>query len=157
VKYLIAICLLALSSVSQADDRDYYVDMNIASRHFCGCPDVNNERNFGAGLTVDFKNNWEVKTGFYKNSYSKQSAYVLANRYWESDLLSGDWNLRAGVAAGLVYGYKDTGGYSESISFMEHKIQPAILPNITLGYKNARIMLGFVGIACTLQAEYRFD
>jgi len=157
MKSLMVIGLLALSTGVVAGERDYYLDVNLASKHFCesSCPTVNNERNFGLGLTVDFKNNIELKVGGYKNSYSLDSGYVLVNYYreWKRD----HWTLRAGAAMGLVYGYKGTEGELRGVSFANHEIQPGILPNVTIGYKHAQAMIGCVGNVVTLQGQWRFN
>lgn len=158
---LIALGLLAFSSIAFADDSkpDYYLDMTLASYHFCArgahpsCPDVNNERNWGLGTTIDFKNHWEWKAGGYKNSYSKNAYYTTVN-YYREWFPRDNWRIRAGLQVGLVYGYKDTSGYNETMSFANHEIQVGALPTFTVGYKRARASFGILGEVITLQAQY---
>lgn len=158
MKRFIVACLLMVSSVGFADEshKDYYVDVTAMSYHFCKhttCTTVNNERNWGIGTTIDFKNNWEAKIGGYKNSYSKSSYYALANYYHEWSL-NKDWMLRAGLAGGVVSGYYGTEGYMEQLSFAEHKVQLGVLPNFTIGYKRARAVIGYLPGVATLQFQY---
>lgn len=157
MKSFLVVGLLALSSVAVAEDKDYFLDVNLASKHFCEatCPTVNNERNWGVGLTVDFKNNWEVKVGAYKNSYSEDSVYALANRYWDFSSSNGDWIIRPGIAVGLVYGYQGTAGEMKDLAFANDKIQLGFLPNVVIGYRRLRTVVGWVGNVCTLQAQWQ--
>ena len=60
-----------------------------------------NERNWGAGVRYQPTRDWGVQAGFYKNSMSRQSKYILAQ--WTPLHYGG---LSAGVFGGLVTGYK---------------------------------------------------
>jgi len=59
-----------------------------------------NQENPGLGIETDIVTNWTATAGMYRNSYSRNSAYVYARRSWYQ---GSGWDL--GVAAGVVSGY----------------------------------------------------
>ncbi|OZB65579.1 MAG: hypothetical protein B7X31_01930 [Thiomonas sp. 13-66-29] len=64
-----------------------------------------NQRNEGLGLEYQYSHNWGAAAGFYKNSYSRTSAYLLANYTPLHLALPAAWRVNAGLTAGVVTGY----------------------------------------------------
>lgn len=60
-----------------------------------------NEKNWGLGVRYQFSSDWSVQGGFYKNSYSRRSDYLLAQ--WQPVTVYG---VRLGAFAGYLSGYR---------------------------------------------------
>lgn len=93
---------LLLCNDAQADS----IDLNLTSWHgdkTYKYNDINKSplSNFGLGYTKDINHHWQGQVGFFKNSYNKNSLYVLTNLKHEMKR----WNW--GVAFGFVTGYDD--------------------------------------------------
>jgi hypothetical protein len=105
MKILLALLLL-LSSTPLLAQTTYSLDLNLASVHTerWARQDLN-QQNEGLGATAHFSENWSLSTGFYRNSYSRESAYLLSA--WTPIHVSlGSWRVDAGGEAGLVSGYR---------------------------------------------------
>ncbi len=64
-----------------------------------------NQDNPGLGLEYQATPNWGLAGGFYKNSYSRTSAYALASYTPLHLALPAAWRMSAGLTAGIVSGY----------------------------------------------------
>lgn len=112
-----ALCLIALSACSanaeEVARRRWWLDLNLSSYHsregyfFRGDYHTYNSRNFGIGVTYDYRSWCSIKGGWFENSYDKTSVYALINPYYDF-LKSADWRIAIGVGVGAVTGYHDT-------------------------------------------------
>lgn len=83
------------------DNVALYADAHVASRH-TGAGDYE-QRNPGAGVTVE-RGAFAVSGGAYRNSYARDSAYLLGTWMpWRAQL--GALRVSAGASAGFVSGY----------------------------------------------------
>ena len=147
-KYVVALVFaLMLFACHKAKARDLYIDANLASYHFCKCEAVNNQHNYGAGLTYTYAEGREVKIGEYKNSFSNTSGYVVNNFFW-----SYSQHIHYGIAVGVVSGYNPS---EVNFLFVGNKLSIAVVPNITLKYNRFRTSLELIGPALGLQMQYR--
>ncbi|MHB1700908.1 MAG: hypothetical protein ACYCSN_12415 [Acidobacteriaceae bacterium] len=64
-----------------------------------------NQDNPGLGLEYQATPNWGLAGGFYKNSYSRTSAYALMSYTPLRLALPAAWRVNAGLTAGVVSGY----------------------------------------------------
>ncbi|SCC94435.1 conserved hypothetical protein [Thiomonas sp. X19] len=64
-----------------------------------------NQSNPGLGFEYQYSRNWGAAAGFYKNSYSRTSAYLLAAYTPLHLALPAAWRVSAGLTAGMVSGY----------------------------------------------------
>jgi hypothetical protein len=122
-----------------------YLDINLTSVHQRrgwkkqGRLVTFNDRNFGIGLTHEFRRSFEVKAGFYQNSYYRTSGYALANFVYHQHL--GPVTLAPGIGIGLVSGYRGTAcDYTHGHS----DVEPALFPNLSLGTSAARLNIGAI-------------
>lgn len=149
MKKLFAFLLCMISYTTQAGD--LFLDSTTYSKHFF-TNKSHNENNFGLGLTYQTGEHSEVRVGYYKNSYFKQSEYVLVNLFNEYSGTYYDprWTIRYGIAIGGVHGYDGTDG---ELPITIGTIQPAIVPNIVVGYCQFRATIGVLGNAAALQLQ----
>lgn len=111
IKPLAAGLLLALSlATAHAADTPpspWSLDINTASYHTeAWARKKLNQDNPGLGIEYQFNRNWSATSGFYKNSYRRETAYALG--VWTPvhiDLPCG-LTASAGLAAGVVSGYR---------------------------------------------------
>ena len=96
-----------------AERGDNWIDLNVSSWHsekrytWQGRSAEYNANNLGLGFTHELSDTFEVKTGWFRNSYEKTSVYGLVG--WKRDLLQrSPWLLAPGVTGGLVSGYQNT-------------------------------------------------
>lgn len=111
-KALAAASLLAFINIAHAAAPSVLasrlsIDINVASYHTEAWARRDlNQVNPGVGLEYQASPDWSVAAGFYKNSYRRQTAYLLG--VWtplRCDLPAG-LTASAGFAAGLVSGYR---------------------------------------------------
>lgn len=105
---VLSAALLSLAAVTSANAAPTYtMDINLASVHTeqWARHDLN-QRNEGLGFSAHFNRNWSVSTGWYRNSYRRGSAYLLANWTPLHFALPADWRIAAGGTAGLDSGYR---------------------------------------------------
>ena len=124
-----------------AGDQEWSLDINLASIHqqshyrYQGAMHDYNESNPGIGFTYGYSDNIELKFGFFENSYEKHSNYATVS--WHKNYQLGDIRIAPGIGAVLVTGYDDTPEDS-------HKLQPGILPCLTIGYQRVNLAIGLV-------------
>lgn len=100
---------------------EYSLDINIGSRHsegtYWGLENRSrgyiekkyNENNFGVGLSYGYRTWVDFKTGFFENSYEKNSFYIGAFIHKDIYLFrSKMWLIAPGVNVGGVTGYNNT-------------------------------------------------
>lgn len=92
IKYIII--LLLVTSAVEADS----IDVNLTSFHTDTTYTYNSE-NYGLGYSKDLNKDWQVLTGFYRNSYNKHSNYLMFKL--KHDTRNWVW----GVNLGFVTGY----------------------------------------------------
>lgn len=139
-----------------AEDR-LFIDFSLISKHIgVDEDDEYNEVNPGIGLSYFIRKNWELRGGYYNNSYSRPTFYLTANYVpLSADLKS--FNFKAGLAAGLASGYKDGELLilgNDPILFSG--IVPVLAPNISVLFRpaNTRLVLLLLGNALALQVSY---
>lgn len=111
IKPLAAGLLLALSlATAHAADTPpspWSLDINVTSVHTeAWARRQLNQDNPGLGIEYQFSTNWSAAGGFYRNSYRRETAYMLG--VWtplQVDLPAG-LTASVGLAAGLVSGYR---------------------------------------------------
>ncbi|AHX16392.1 hypothetical protein CH75_16735 [Dyella jiangningensis] len=108
---LALIALLAAPSLALAEDTvtpRATLDFNLASIHTeRWARDSLNQVNPGLGITTRLSDSWSVSGGAYKNSFSRLSLYALVNfTPIRLQLFHSGWHVDAGVAGGLVSGYR---------------------------------------------------
>lgn len=82
------------------------LDINTTSYHLRQwARDSLNQDNPGLGLEYQATPNWGAAAGFYRNSYSRTSAYLLASYTPLHLALPARWRVNAGLAGGIVSGY----------------------------------------------------
>ena len=97
----------AIASAAQATR--WSLDLNLASIHTEAWARHDlNQRNEGLGATANFNLDWSLSAGWYRNSYRRTSAYLLANWTPLHLPLRGGWSLGAGATAGLDSGYRSS-------------------------------------------------
>ena len=83
------------------------MDANLASVHTEAWARRSlNQVNPGLGVEYQVNRSWAYTAGFYKNSYSRRTMYALAE--WTPLHLGAaqGWHVDAGLAGGLVSGYR---------------------------------------------------
>lgn len=96
-----------------------------------------NSSNFGLGIGRELTDYFEVKAGWFDNSYEKTSVYAIAAI--KHDLLgSPRWVVAPGAAVGLVSGYQNTPEQTAALT-------PWGLLTLTLGKEHGwRAMIGYM-------------
>lgn len=156
MKFLLGVFLFVVPIVGYTNN--LYVDINIASKHFCDCGDDLNEENFGLGVTYELNDFAEAKIGFYENSFYQHSNYAGVNFFYTPPTYgySERWIVEPGVMIGLVSGYQQTANDALEIS---NGVMPLVVPNIKLGYDPVNFMVGVTAVrgggVFTLQAQFR--
>ena len=122
-------------NVTSLHSRSYWIDNNNDHIPF-------NENNAGLGLTHELSKhkNFELKGGFYDNSYHKISLYGLLN-FKHTFYMGNHFYAAPGVAVGAVSGYKGTyGDYTRGHA----NVEPVILSNVSVGTEEIRLNVGYV-------------
>lgn len=165
-KYLALILILFVSTAHASNiivnrEGAVYLDVSLTSYHFDRSPEYkgvsfrHNEDNFGLGVSYQLNEDIELKLGYFENSHYKTSVYALVNKtLWNLNSSNSHWDVRAGLAAGLVSGYEGTKGENE-LSF--GVAQPMILPNVVIGYKRVQSLIGLVPSVIMLQIQMRVN
>lgn len=152
---ILILSLFLFSTNAFASTNKLFIDFTLVSKHI-GIDDNLNEINPGIGLSYFVSKNWELRAGYYNNSYSRPTFYVTANFIpFIIDLKNFDFNF--GIAAGFASGYKDgeIALFGKSLIISEG-IVPALAPNIEVLFKpiNTRIVIILLGNALALQVSY---
>ena len=98
---------LATAHAADASPSPWSLDINSASVHTeAWARRQLNQDNPGLGIEYQFSPDWSAAGGFYKNSYRRETAYALG--IWTPLRISLPCGLTAsaGLAAGLVSGYR---------------------------------------------------
>ena len=105
---MFAVLVLSASLPIIGEAAAYTLDMNLTSWHTERWARRElNQHNGGLGVTVQFLPDWSASAGFYRNSYRRTSAYLLAD--WtplHQRFGTTGWQLAAGGEAGLASGYR---------------------------------------------------
>lgn len=155
-KTLIAVALaaaLAAPAIASAAPT-YTLDVNLASYHTERWARHSlNQRNLGLGVTARFNRNWSVSGGWYRNSFRRGSAYLLANwtpLHWS---LPAGWSIAAGGTAGLDSGYRSNELATQPLvaAALLRVIAPAGWSiNLTAVPNRPRDCTGFIGAQVSL-------
>ncbi|MGD2117401.1 MAG: hypothetical protein PVG66_03515 [Chromatiales bacterium] len=109
-------------------DENHYTDNGVTKSY--------NETNPGVGASIAYRDDLDIKFGFFENSYREQSAY--AGVYYHKDFYTdGGWTVAPGVSLLLVSGYDDTPEDAPVIA-------PIPILGVSFGHKSARFNLGYV-------------
>lgn len=119
---------LDLNGLSWHSER-HYVDDGVAREY--------NETNPGLGASYAWHDDFDLKLGFFENSYYRDTVY--AGVYWHRDFYWGDWTLAPGVALLLVTGYDDTPRDAPVVA-------PLAIPGVSFGHRAVRLNLGFMPV-----------
>lgn len=152
--FSVLVLFLFLPSAA-AKNGKLFIDFSLASKHI-DSGDEYNEINPGIGLSYFIGKNWEMRGGYYNNSYERPSFYLTANYVPVSADLK-KFNFKPGIAAGFATGYKD----GELLVFgkspiLYEGVVPVLAPNISVLFRpaNARFVLLILGNAIALQVSY---
>lgn len=156
LQHFIALLLILFLFSSAALSADkLFIDFSLVSKHI-GTEDDFNEINPGIGLSYFIRKNWELRGGYYNNSYERPTFYLTANYIpLSADLKS--FNFKFGLAAGFASGYKEGELLilgNDPILFSG--IVPVLAPNISVLLKpvNTRFVFLLLGNAIALQVSY---
>ena len=98
---------LATAHAADTPPSPWSLDINVTSVHTeAWARRQLNQDNPGLGIEYQFSTNWSAAGGFYRNSYRRETAYMLG--VWtplQVDLPAG-LTASVGLAAGLVSGYR---------------------------------------------------
>ena len=136
-KALLLGCVLLPTVSSAMDKGNWGLDLNLASRHSRDNYGTGayNEDNFGLGVAYAWRNDWDLKLGFFDNSYDKTSVY--AGAIWHKDFYRGNWTIAPGVGLLLVTGYENTPEDAPVVA-------PLLLPAVSIGHRAMRANIGYV-------------
>lgn len=152
--FSVLVLFLFLPSAA-AKNGKLFIDFSLASKHIDAGNEYN-EINPGIGLSYFAGKNWEMRGGYYNNSYERPAFYLTANYVPVSADLK-NFNFKPGIAAGFATGYKD----GELLVFGKspilcESVVPVLAPNISVLFRpaNARFVLLMLGNALALQVSY---
>ena len=117
-----------LASASESKAGDLWLHTGGVSSH--ASSNVRNEVNSGLGIEYRFDSEWALGLGRYKNSFNRESNYLLAN--WTPLDYRG---LRFGLTGGLVTGY-----YKKKYNLHGQAV-PIILPTVDYRWQRASVSL----------------
>lgn len=132
--------------------KEYFVDATVTSVHFSS--KNYNSNNLGFGLSARWNQFFEGRIGYYKNSYYRQSEYLLVNVIPHS-FETENWGVDTGFGFGAVTGYKGTAGEK---GIMVGDAMLMVVPNLTVTYRplGVRSSIVIAGNALALQVGYNF-
>jgi len=151
-----ALLLLLSGSAVAMKQGDWGLDLNLASRHsedkYDNGTESYNEQNHGLGIAYGWRDDWDLKAGFFENSYEHTSAY--AGAFWHRDFYWGDWTVAPGVGLLLVTGYDNSPQNAPVVA-------PMLLPAVSFGHRALRANIGWVPFGevdfFTLQLQLNFS
>lgn len=146
MKMLMLILLSLFTASAYAVEIDsLYLDVNGLSKHssevysFRGKKYNFNEQNPGLGVTFSlrelFPEYLEITSGWYKNSYSKNTIYF--GGHLKRSFIFGDFVITPKITIGFATGYKETPMNADIL-------QITVVPNMQLRYKNVGFSIGYV-------------
>ncbi len=98
---------LATAHAATSPPSPWSLDINVTSVHTeAWARKQLNQDNPGIGLEYQLAPDWAAIGGFYRNSYRRETAYALAVWTPLHSALPGGLTATAGLAAGLVSGYR---------------------------------------------------
>ena len=105
---ILATVLAALAAPASATTTPTFsLDVNLVSYHTESWARHSlNQRNLGLGATAQFSPDWGVSAGWYRSSYRRGSAYLLASWTPLHFELPAGWRIAAGATGGLDSGYR---------------------------------------------------
>lgn len=142
--------------MTQAEEGDVFLDINLLSIHDPSTyVEDNNVKDYnddthGLGVTYDLAKHYQLKFGWYKNSYNEPSWYGGIN-------IKTDWKyVQPGIAFVGVTGYDDTIEETAVVAFLA-------LPNLSVPInRDHRLFVGYIPKfgeyetqVLTLQYQYR--
>lgn len=92
--------IAAVGILAKAFSQDYIVS-TVTSFHFDRNKDYN-EKNLGIGIERRFSEEWSASTGYFRNSFDRDTVYVFAGY---TPMRIAGW--RTGVVFGAVTGYEN--------------------------------------------------
>lgn len=134
------------------DEDEWYLDSTITSVHFSS-KDYNT-KNSGFGITWQPSKTYEIRAGYYKNSYYKQSEYFIVNLFPHPRSV-GNWDINPAFGLGAVTGYKGTDG---DVGATLGSAQLGLVPNVSFTYRplGLRATVLLAGNAVALQGSFKF-
>lgn len=105
-------------------DLDTFTDEGI-TREF-------NEQNLGLGISHEFIKHWDVRAGFFENSYYKTSLYLAGSLH-----TSYQKPIALALQAGLATGYGGT-------PIGDGDLAPFVMPTVSVNIKSFRGELGYI-------------
>ena len=125
---LLAVFLAGCPLIPTAHAADLYLNIHGTSKHIDSKAQYN-EKNQGIGAT--WGDDWYYTAGGYNNSLNRTSIY-LGGGYSKPVIQWGNFEVTAGAVAMAVSGYNVPVGIR------------VMLPTVTIGTPDARILLGYV-------------
>ena len=143
-----------MSALCYADEGDLFIDITLISKHI-GTKDNFNEVNPGIGLSYFVAKNWELRGGYFHNSYKRPTFYMAAN-YVPVIFDLENFTFTLGIAGGLATGYKKGEIHIENNNLTFNGITPMLAPSVTALFKpiNTRVVFLLLGNALALQVSY---
>lgn len=154
---IIALAILA-SFQLHAEQSDTWINVHLGSNHL----DLDtftqdnvarefNEQNLGLGISHEFVEHWDVRAGFFENSYYKTSVYLAVSPH-----TSYQKPIAVALQAGIATGYGGT-------PIGDGDLVPFIMPTISVNIKSFRGELGYIprvnndtSSALTFTVGYKF-
>lgn len=137
---LVALCV-GLSFFRTARAGELFLDINGISKHsqstywYQGQEIPFNSENPGIGITYKARPHLDLKSGFYKNSYYRTSAYAAINISKEFRIEK--VGVTPGVMFGVATGYTDTPMYS-------HVLQPSVFLTVGIKLSGTGFNIGYI-------------
>lgn len=131
------ILLVSLPALS-IEEGKWALDINLASLHRDSTYDGGqkyNQNNFGLGTTYGYSDSIDFKLGLFDNSYNRTTTYLAA--VWQKDFHYKALRISPGIGAFLVTGYDSAPEFAE-------RIQPGVMPVLSLGYKKTALNIGLL-------------
>ncbi|MHB0978435.1 MAG: hypothetical protein ACYC1K_03500 [Minisyncoccota bacterium] len=94
-----------------------------------------NENNLGLGLTYSIHKYIEISTGYYYNSFRRNTLYGAAKLKY--DIKYKAFTITPGLGLGLVTGYEDTPVKADII-------QPVVIPVLRIVYEKVGLTIGYL-------------
>ena len=158
------LCALScIHAVAFAAPGDFWLDLNVASKHsqrtyfVNGEPRRFHENNLGLGATYEVLDWCDLKAGWFENSYEKTSVYALVNPHWTL-IARPRWQFAPGVALGLVSGYQNTPERTGEIApwgLLTVSLGLGERWKINLGYVPSRVFVSNSVDVATLQISWK--
>jgi len=160
--FIFFILMYGTISVAKADN--IWLDINLVSYHpsasnytYDNKTEKLNQFNYGIGVSYETNRFVELESGFFRNSYNKNSIY--ADVKIKYDFIIKQFTITPGMAIGGVSGYKNTEVEANTVQFVA-------LPTVAISYNRIRVVVGYMPLqlvtnkaktdVITVQAGIRF-